>query len=294
MYSKSELKKYSEAVTTIKSITRVYEEAAARRIKLIQQAVDKVNEFIGNSADAYVNIKFGVMADAKAAGRPVDNILAKSYRKHSSKTVLVLISSHENYFGNLVPNLYLNWSKDMKATGADGVILGNTGKRLLDKDHGFVPKNLEVYDLEDNSPDWKVVYQVGQLVNDYKSIVIYYGAYKTVLTQTAEKTDVSNTITVGQVQQVKRYLFESGPDEILGLFEQNVINANLQLKVYQSQIARYAARIKILEIGQVAEKMSQVISDLGRGRRKVHKNLNNKKQLQLFTGSNLWSEGEIV
>lgn len=293
MYSKAELKKYSEAVTTIKSITRVYEEAAARRIKLIQQAVDKVNEFIGSAADTYVNVKFGLLADARANHKPEGDILSKSYRKSNGKTVLVLISSHENYFGNLVPNLYLNWRKDMEISGADGIILGNTGKRLLDKD-SFQPKNLEIFDLEDNDPDWKVVYKVGELLNDYKRIIIYFGAYKTVLTQAAEKNDVSNTITVGQVQTVKRYLFESDAAEILGLLEKDVISANLQLKVYQSQIARFGARIKILEIGQVAEKMSQVLGDLGKGRRKVHKNLTNKKQLQLYTGSNLWAEGEII
>lgn len=289
MYSKAELRKYSEAVATIKSITRVYEEAAARRIKLIQNSVEKVTEFIGDAADTYINVKFGVIADQNAKGGPKKDILAKSFRPKTKKGVLVLISSHEQYFGNLIPNVFLSWKADMEKTGFDGIILGNTGKRLLDKTD-FVPKNLKAYDLNDSDPDWKLIADIGKQIAIYEKVIIFYGQYKTVLNQVAAKEDVSNTITVGQVQQVKRYLFESTEDAILAFFEEEVINALLQLKVYESQIARYAARIKILEIGQVAEKMSQVIGDLSRGRRKVHKSLNNKKQLQLYTGVELWGE----
>lgn len=289
MYSKSELKKYSDAVATIKSITRVYEEAAARRIKLIQASVEKVNEFIDSSADTYLNVKFGLLADQKAKGGPQKDILAKSFRPESKKGVLVLISSHEQYFGNLIPNVFLDWKREMQKSGFDGIIFGATGSRLLAKSD-LKAKNIRAYDLEDNNPDWDLIAKVGKEISKYEKIVIFYGQYKTVLTQIAARADVSNTITVGQVQNVKRYLFESTPDAILGFFEIEVVNALLQLKIYQSQIARYAARIKILEIGQVAEKMSQVLGDLSRGRRKVHKSLSNKKQLQLYTGVELWSE----
>lgn len=289
MYSKSELKKYSEAVATIKSITRVYEEAAARRIKLIQLSVEKVDGFLSSAADTYINIKFGLVAEQKTKKAPRKDILMTSFRPKNKKGALVLISSHEQYFGNLIPNLFRNWKEDMEKTLFDGYIFGNTGKRLLEK-QSFQPKNLEVFDLDDNNPDWSLVYKIAGQLKDYEHIVIYFGKYKTVLTQVAEKEDISNTITVGQVQQVKRYLFEDNGEAILAFFEEEVIKGLLQKKVYESQIARYAARIKILEIGQVAEKMSQVIGDLSRGKRKVHKNLNNKKQLQLYTGVDLWGQ----
>jgi len=289
MYSKAELKKYSEAVATIKSITRVYEEAAARRIKLIQGSVEKVTQFIGDASDTYINVKFGLVAEQKTKDKKKQNILSKSFRRQSKKGVLVLISSHEQYFGNLIPNLFSRWEKEMLKTNFDGIILGNTGKNLLDKSKNKF-KNVKNFDLDDNNPDWDLISRIGKEIAVYQKIVVFYGEYKTVLNQVAAKQDISNSITIGQVQEVKRYLFESQGDAILAFFEEEVINALLQLKVYQSQVARFAARIKILEIGQVAEKMSQVIGDLSRGRRKVHKALNNKKQLQLYTGVELWGE----
>lgn len=287
MYSKSELKKYSDAVATIKSITRVYEEAAARRIKLIQNSVSKIDEFLSSTADSYVNIKFGLVAEQKASRSPKKNILTGSFRPKTKKGVLVLISSEEQYFGNLIPNVYRAWKEELLNGDWDGIILGNTGKRLFDKDNLNKP-NVVAFELEDNNPDWKFVYQIGEKIASYEKVIVYYGMYRTVLTQTPDRAEISAPMTVGQVQQVKRYLFEDQGEKVLGFFENEVINANLQKRVYQSQIARYGARIKILEIGQVAEQMSKVLGDLSRGKLKVRKNLNNKKQLQLYTGSDLW------
>ena len=135
MYSKAELRKYSDAVATIKSITRVYEEAAARRIKLIQTSVAKIDEFLGSTADSYVNIKFGLLAEEKNKKAPRKDILTRSFREKTKKGILVLISSHEQYFGNLIPNVYRAWKEDLLATNLDGIIFGNTGKRLLEKDN---------------------------------------------------------------------------------------------------------------------------------------------------------------
>lgn len=289
MYSKAELKKYSDAVATIKSITRVYEEAAARRIKLVQLSVEKIDDFVAAAADTYLNVKFGLLAEQKGKKTPVQNILTTSFRKKLKKGVLVLITSKDQYYGNLIPNIYRNWHKDMQETKFDGIVLGNTGEHLLEKEQTQF-KNVEFFDLDDSNIDWKVIYRIGEQISQYEKIVVYFGAYKTVLTQVAEKTDISNSISVGQVQKVKRYLFESKGEEILSDVEKDVIKAQLQRRIYQSQIAKYAARIKILEIGQVAEKMSQVLGDLSRGKKKVHKNLNNKKQLQLYTGVDLWKE----
>lgn len=289
MYSKAELKKYSDAVATIKSITRVYEEAAARRIKLIQNSVAKIDDFLGSTADSYVNIKFGLLAEQKNKKNPRKDILTASFREKSKKGVVILISSHEQYFGNLIPNVYRAWKEDLRSSGFDGIIFGNTGKRLFDKDD-LKNSNISFYDLIDNEPDWNLVYKIGEQVSSYEKIIVHYGKYRTVLTQTPDKAEISTPMTLGQVQQVKRYLFEDQGEKILGFFEKEVINAQLQKRVYESQIARYAARIKILEIGQVAEQMSKVLGDLSRGKITVRKNLNNKKQLQLYTGSDLWGE----
>ncbi len=299
MYSRAQLKKYSESVATIKSITRVYEEAAARRVKLIQNAVDKLAEFIDACADTYLNIKFGILAakntrehlqitDLNLQSRRA--ILTTSYRSRPKKGLLIFISSHQDYYGNLIPSVFRNWKHDLEITGYDGIILGNTGGRLLSLEN--VKNNVQVFDLDDDHPDWTLVNKIADIAADYNDIYVYFGQYRTVLTQAASQSKISATVSFGQVQEVKRYLFEGAPEGTLAFFEKQIISALLEEKVYQSQKARYAARIKILEIGQVAEKMSQQLGELDRGRRNVARMLNNKKQQQLYGGLALWQEGK--
>src|SRR3989304_9648538 len=295
MYSRAQLKKYSESVATIKSITRVYEEAAARRVKLIQTAVERIKEFIGACADTYLNIKFGLVArgNTKEHLQPLDlgaetgkQILLTTYRPAVKKGGLVFVSSKEEYYGNLIPSIYRSWKKDLVETGFDGIVLGNTGKLLMDKE-GFQPTNVRYFDLDDSNPNWLLLHQIGDEIVNYREIYVYYGQYRTVLTQTASQSKISSPIAVGQVQEVKRYLFESNTQKILEFFEKELIKALLQEKIYQSQKAKYAARIKILEIGQVAEKMSEILSNLDRGRRKVSRTVANKKQQQLYSALGL-------
>ncbi len=297
MYSRSELKKYSESVATIKSVTRVYEEAAARRVKLIQSAVDKLKEFTDACADTYLNVKFGVLAakntreNLKLTDLDIQSrqqILTTSFRKPTKKGLLIFIASHQDYYGNLIPSVYRNWKGDLDTTSYDGIILGNTGTRLLAKDGSF--PNVRSFDLDDDHPDWSVVQYVADYAASYQDIYVYFGQYRTVLTQIASQSKISQTISFGQVDYVKRYLFESNPLAVLAFFEKQVIAALLTEKVYQAQKARYAARIKILEIGQVAEKMSQQIGDLERGQRRANRLLNNRKQQQLYSGVNLWNQ----
>ena len=65
-------------------------------------------------------------------------------------------------------------------------------------------------------------------------------------------------------------------------------------KIYESKVAKYAARIKILEIGQGAQKISDALGDLAKGKRNVRKSSNNRKQQQLFTGATVWQQEGIT
>jgi F0F1-type ATP synthase gamma subunit len=290
MYSKAELKKYSEMVASIKALTRVYEEAAARKVRMVQILTNRLDEFVAATADTYNNVKFSLMAENQAKNSKA-NILTQSFRENNHKTLMVLITSQSNYYGNLIPNLYRKWKEDLiKYPAAEGLVFGNTGKRLYEKDKAVLRNTVTCIPLSDTEPEIPVVNQAAQLMIGYEHVICHYGAYKSVLTQVPEKMEITNTISVGQVQKVKRYLFESPPEKILGSLEANVILGLLWSKIFQSQVTKYAARIKILEIGQVAEKMSEVLGELSTRQRRVHKYMNNKKQLQLYTGSDLWQE----
>ena len=285
MNTRAELKNFSEFVTTIKSITRVYEQAAARKMKSVRVEIEKINEYLEEAKNTYSNSKIALVAREKPDMR--EAILRTSFRKIEKEKILVLISSQSSYFGNLIPSLFKLFLEEYRRSGSDAVILGRIGKELLDKGN-ISYQNITYYDFDDMIPDWKVLHDVGQIVAQYAKIVVFYGQYKGVLTQEIKQADINQSVVVHNVEEVRKYLFRPEGGQALTFLENQMILGDLLAKIYHAQVAKYAARIKILEIGQVAEKISQAMDQLGKSRRKVRKSVYNKKQQQLFVGSSLW------
>ena len=283
--TKAELKNFSEAVTTIKSITRVYEQAAARKMKMVKMEIEDIAQYLNEATNTYSSSKYAITEGEKPKVRQA--VLASSFRKPTKKQVLVLIASQTQYYGNLIPSLFKEFMNYYKKTGSDAVILGKTGKDLAEKNN-LTAQNITYWDFDDASPAWNVVHEVSNQLADYTEIIVFYGEYKSVLTQEAKSANLAEKIVVREVKEEKQYLFRPQPQLALSFLEKQMIAGGFLEKIYESQVAKYAARIKILEIGQVAEKISNAMDDLARGRRNFRKNSNNRKQQQLFTGSDLW------
>lgn len=289
--TKQELKKFSEVVTTIKSITRVYEQAAARKMQMVKLEIESIKEYLTAATGTYSSTKYAVGEGKSEKVRQA--ILSRPFRNVTKNEVLVFIASQSQYFGNLIPSLAKAFVAEYQKTSADSIVLGKIGWELVQKNVGSAP-NITYLDFDDTSPSWQVVHDVSQKVSAYAKVVVFFGEYKSVLTQEAKSEDISQRVVIHDVKEHKKYLFRPQPGLALSYLEQQMIAGGVLEKVYESQVAKYAARIKILEIGQVAQKISDAVEGLARGKRNLRKSTNNKKQMQLFTGSSLWQEEGIV
>lgn len=289
--TKGELKKFSEAVTTIKSITRVYEQAAARKMKMVKLEIEKIAKYLDAADDTYSSAKFAVFEEEKERIRQV--LMSAPVRKPQKDEVLVLIASQTQYFGNLISNLCVEFSKYYSKNRSDSIVLGKIGSELLER-LNVRGENIKHFDFDDTTLPWEIVHAVSVELSNYNRIIVFFGEFKSVLTQEAKNTDIGQTIVVKDVATKKKYLFRPEGGNSLTFLENQMISGHFLEKVYESQVAKYAARIKILEIGQVAEKISSAIDQLARGKRNLRKSTNNKKQQQLFTGSDLWEKEGIV
>lgn len=220
-------------------------------------------------------------------------ILSTAFRAPEKDRILVLIASQHNYFGNLIPSLFKLFLEEYRTLGGDALILGMIGRELMNRS-GMISGDITYFDFDDASPNWEVVHKVSQYLAAYEQIVIFYGQYRSVLTQEAKRVDLAQTVVVSEAPEIKQYWFAGESLSPLSFLENQMIAGDFLQKIYESQLAKYGARIKILEIGQVAEKISEALDSLGRFRRKVRKNVSNKKQMQLFCGSQLWQKETIT
>lgn len=256
-------------------------------MRMVRVEIEKISDYVSAASESYSDVKYSLVENFDEEVKK--SILGSSFRKPTRGQVLVLISSQTQYYGQLIPRLSRTFINEYKKTRADCIILGKIGRELMEKEEVF-PESLTVFDFDDMSPDFAVVHKVSELIANYAKIIVFYGEYKSVFTQEVKASELSQMVVVKDVPEAKKFRFRPSATAPLGFLENQMIASGFAQKLYESQIAKYAARIKILEIGQVAEKISSAVDDLSRGKRRYRKLAYNKKQQQLYVGAGLWQE----
>lgn len=291
MISKKELAQLSEQIGAIKSLTRVFEQAAARRIKINQVEIEKINSYLSAARQTYTAGKKAVVWGLKPEVGEV--VLRSSLRNIQGKRALILITSQNNYYGSLISNMVDLFASEYKKAGGAVIVLGKIGMELLRK-HNIDNQNITYYDFDDNNFDTSIISKVSGQVAGYGQIIVFFGQYQGILRQAPASVDLGQSVTIEKVPEINRYLFRPEPKKSLVFLETQIIAGSILEKILQTGVAKYAVRVKILEIGQVAQRISEALDQIGKNRLRVRKHINNKKQLQLLTGAALWKQEGIV
>lgn len=285
MYSKLELAQYEKAVADIQAITRIYEEAAMMRMNQIRVEIAKLDKFLTNLMTVYTQAKM----DYERQSSKRKKLSQGGLKKPKSKTVLVFIASQKKLYGNLIINIYHNFIADVKKTGYDSVVIGAVGKLLIERER--LNSQVIFFDLDDENPDPTTIRQIVNTLCQYEQVVVYYGEFVSVLNQLPKKSDISKIAPLDKsLQSDKKYLYEPEFGEIAAFCEKEKVAVLLQEKIFESQLARFGAKIKLVEVGQVAMKISEVIGNIDKSRLRVRKRISNKKQMEIFCGYNLWGQ----
>jgi len=199
--------------------------------------------------------------------------------------VLVFISANQNLYGDLVFKVFQNFVSDVKKTQSDALVVGSVGKDLVEREN--LNSRVEYFDLADYKPDLAKIQEITEIINKYEKITVYYGEFMSLLSQVPIKTDISGgvTLTSGSAS-VKDFIFEPSPKAVLEFFETQIIANLFHQKVYEAQLARFAARL--ISMNQASEKATLKLNKLNEDYLKFQKYLRNKKQLATFSGRVLW------
>lgn len=288
MNSKRALRKLEESLDNIRSITRVFEHTAARKMDINRHEIARLGDYVKEAQESYSYAKIAI------AGRHSDAnvILRTAYRVPKKRKVVILVTSETKYVGNLINSLVSQFVSDFEFGDADGIVVGETGRNLLDK-NGFDLRRVLYFDFEDDKPDWNVISRVSEEIGNYLEVVIIWGKYKSILTQELERTDIGKSVVVNRVAKAKKYGFETRPSLPLALLEKQIIASVFMQKLYESGLTKNAVQVKILEIGAIAERINAAMGQLAKYKLRLNKDTNNRKQTQLFSSRNIWEKGGV-
>jgi F0F1-type ATP synthase gamma subunit len=127
-------------------------------------------------------------------------------------------------------------------------------------------------------------------IESYDKINVYYPRFENIVSQRATNTNVSGDEPMKQGEELnyreRSYLFEPNLQSILDYFKTQMISSLFKQTVHESQLARFASRIKAME--EALDNINVRSKELGIQQNKILKRIENKKQIERIAGISLW------
>lgn len=283
MNSKRVLKEFIEALDDISAITRVFEHVASRKMEINKTEVERVNRRLIEERESYSYAKISLAG----ARRDRETILQTAYRVPVKKKIILLVSSESRYAGVLIDSMVRQFILEFNRGGADGIVIGDVGRMLLKK-YRFNSENVSYFNFDDDRPNWNVVSQVSERISKYLEVVVYWGKFKSILTQELEREDLAKSVAVEDVPKVRRYEIEEKRSQVLAALEKQIITSAFMEKLLEAGLTKYAVRVKLLEIGAIAERINAAYEQIAKYKVRLTKDITNRKQTQLYGARSTW------
>lgn len=288
MNTKAQLKKFERSMDILRSITRAFEHTATKRMAINKSEIEKVGKHLTEAKQTYVNTKISVAKGAKQQAA----VLNLNVRKVSKAKIVLLVSSEPAYYGNLMPEMISEFVRELGDGTADGLIVGKPGKVAFDK---INKKRLKYifFDFSDDAPDWQIVSKISEVIKTYGQINIIFCKFRSILAQDVLNQNIAQEVLKLNSYDKKKYLIKPEPAAALTFLEKQILSSNLLQKLFENGLAKGAIRVRILEIGEIAERLAESMEKFEIYKKKVVRDINNRKLVSLYSGSNIWHRESI-
>lgn len=287
MSTKKQLEKFEKNLDVLQSITRAFEHTATKRMEVNKNEIESLNGYLADVKQTYANIKISQIA--KVANRQA--ALSAHVRKPTKEKIAVLVSSEPQYYGQLLNYMIDTFLKETAQDGVDALIIGKPGREEVNKKKPGL--KYTYFDFDDAKPDWSVVGKISDILVDYREIQVIFAKFKSILTQDIQKQDIAAEVAGAKAMELKKYLVKPEPVVALSFLEGQIITSGLLQKLYENGLAKSAIRVKILEIGEIAQRLSEHMEKFEKFKRKVIRGINNRKLASLYASSDTWQSSSI-
>jgi ATP synthase F1 gamma subunit len=279
MVNEKDLREEINQVDSLGQLVEVYGEIASFRMKKIRDFVLKNRDFLDSINDIFkdaLNSYSRKLADLVAKGK-----LKKggkvTFLAHNGKTVSVFISANTGFYGDIVQATYRKFLEEVKDKDVEITIIGRLGRSLFVSSQPKTPYTY--FELKDYGVDRRRMAEVVKHLVQYEKIIVYFGKYNTVITQTPSRFSISAGTEVGQEagRTQRIYIFEPSVEKILMFFETEIFASLFDQSIRESQLAKFASRI--LAMDKADQNIETKLKELRLERLKLTHKLGARKQL---------------
>lgn len=283
MQSKNAVVEEQTFLRTLKTIATAYQEISVMKMKETRTSIEHSRLFVNRLKEIFESLRFSFP------------VIKKREDEHKTKDVAkVLISANSKFHGDILRRIFQEFIKD-KDTKGDIFVVGRIGKDFLHEYNALL--KYKYFDIPDNSIS---IQDLKPLITDlvqYTTVHVYYAQFKTVVQQEVISTEIPSIYTLLEEEEkleknnktdekVPLFLFEPSGEVIAEFLNDNTTISLMRQTLYETQLARYASRIKAMDA--LLRNIEDDQKKLKREKIKIQRGTSGKKQQERLSGIFLW------
>lgn len=281
MQNKQRITGEVELMSTLRLITQAYEEISVMRMQRIRDLVLNTRLFLGDLFKVYVDVKVNYKDSLMHKLIKEDDAM-KAMREKNGKTAVVFISTNTKLNGEIIQKVFREFYEYVQKHDVEIFIVGRMGKQLYDQMQN--KKAYKYFDLEENYINSTSLHNLVVELLAFKQVDAFYGKFESLLNQIP--TDANLTGDQKEEKQVQTgetilYMFEPSVVKILEFFETQIFSSLVKQSVNESELARYASRIRAME--EAGQNIDKSMKSLSSQMLKIKRLVSNKKQLEIMS-----------
>ena len=281
MQNRKQLDENLQFLTVLRSLAMAYQDISIIKMQQTRNTIIQARRYVGNLKN--------ILESIQTAGVVGGNQMIVRKKKKPLSTIV--ITANTKFHGDIIRRVFEDFTHDQREQG-DVYVIGKIGKELMHEyDKNIKYTEFEVSDIDISMKDLKPF-----LLNllEYKKINVYYALFKNLITQEPTNVDIANIdlLSREEIELLQKnqhrptFLFEPSVNEISTFVNDNAVAMMLLQTVYETQLARFASRMKAMD--SLIQKIDQDSSIIKHTQLKLKKNIENSKQQERLSGISLW------
>lgn len=252
----SEIEREEAAMGTLAELTGVFEGIASMRIAQIKNQVLQATQFFNELWHIYSQLR-------------VDSIFhfgrSQEEGEVSDKELYIIITAEGGFSGDIDQKLIKLMLETYNKDKNDIVVIGHHGAIQLAQ-RGISYKKYFKLPVKDKNIN---VSPIIKLVQQYKSTVVFYQEYKSLMVQEVKSIELSSAVTQkgtvaasasDDVITESNYIFEPSSYDVVDHLERSMMQIALSQVILDSKLAQYASRFRAMSAAK--EKANDTKSEL--------------------------------
>lgn len=287
MITTKELSKEKDFLVTLHTILETYEEIAATRMARIRNSVLNSRDFLLeiNAIFQQVKSSYKNEIDFLMKTKKIKDPSKLTFIKRNGKTLYVFVSANTGLYGDIIRKTYNVFMDALQKEPGDVAIIGKLGVEIFKADKVAIP--YIYFECSDNKIDDWALKRIVDYIIKYEKVLIFYEQFNSVVSQSPIITNISgDPLPWEKGGPATHYFFEPSLEKILEFFEEEIFASIFQQTIFESELAKFAARMVSLDFaaGNTKNRLRKVISESNR----IAHQQKNKQQLEKFASMRLW------